>query len=161
MYRGIVAVIVAALVMAVAVAGCGSSSGSDSSSEGGLTTSSLSRAAYTQKAEEICYKRVTERNTALATGFQTGAGSSEDTREAEAKVVEEATFPRMRTLVKELEALGAPSGDEAQIEGILNSIEAGNDSIKANPQGVLTSRDPYAKTKKLAYAYGFHKCGQI
>jgi hypothetical protein len=161
-FRGIGVALICLLTIAAIGVGCGSSDSDTASGDEGLTTSSLSPAEYRKEADKICVKAVTERNAAFNSGYEELVGKSGTlTKAQEEKVVKDATFPLMRTTVKELEELGAPSGDEAQIEGILASIEAGTDSIEAEPAGVLTTRDPYEETKKLAYEYELPKCGQI
>jgi hypothetical protein len=57
-------------------------------------------------------------------------------------------------------ALGAPAGDSAKVNAIVNSAQAALDSIKKDPSILFNSKsDPFAQANKLTNAYGLTACG--
>jgi hypothetical protein len=57
-----------------------------------------------------------------------------------------------------LRALGAPAGDEQQVDAILNEAQSALDKTKQDPS-VLANTDPFKKANQDAKAYGLTACG--
>jgi len=61
-----------------------------------------------------------------------------------------------------IKALGAPTGDEAQVTAIVDSAQSALDKAKADPTTLLQNNpknDPFAKANQLTKAYGLTACG--
>ena len=68
--------------------------------------------------------------------------------------------PALEAEVAAIEALGAPEGDEAEVEAILAATEEGIAEIEADPQGLLDGPpDSLRRAANLSRAYGSQQCG--
>jgi hypothetical protein len=145
---------------ALIVAGCG---GSSDSSTGGGDGSSLSKAAFIKKAEAVCEKAVFKRNTTMEAAYQRESGGSEERldKATEEKVVLETIVPPMEALAKELDRLGAETGNSSQVEPVVTQLEEANAQVKKSPAGALAVKDPYVQVKEAAHSYGLTACTTI
>jgi hypothetical protein len=147
---GQLAIVLASLLIAVAGAGCGSGSSSTADS----ASTPLSKAEFRKQAGAICENAQKERKEgqkeAVAKGEE--AGSAE-----EAKVTTEALLAPVRTMTAELSELGAPKGQEKQVQAIVAAFEAGIASLEANPTSPQAA-SAFAKADKLAIEYGLTDC---
>lgn len=67
--------------------------------------------------------------------------------------------PEFRAEVRKLRALGAPSGDEAQINTILKAIEVIIEEAKQEPDRIVhQTKNRYEKPQALATRYGLDEC---
>jgi hypothetical protein len=69
-----------------------------------------------------------------------------------------ALVPVLNREIEELDALGAPEGDEEQVEEIIASLEGAAGEIEAEP-ALAFEGEPLAESGELAKAYGFRVCG--
>ncbi len=68
--------------------------------------------------------------------------------------------PALESQVAAIGALGAPEGDEEQVQAILDATEAGIAEIEADPQALLDGPpDSLAEAEELARRYGSQQCG--
>lgn len=141
------------------IAGCG---GSDSSStaatDGGSSTgdggSTLSKAEFIKQADALCAKN----NTTMAKEAETFTPSSgAKPAEVEEELVTEIYAPGIGNQAEEIASLGAPSGDEEEVEAIVEAIEAGTETAEEDPS--TFAQGAFAESTKLARAYGFEVCG--
>lgn len=136
---------VAALVTLVAVAaGCGS----DSS-----TAAALKKPAFIQQANAICVEGTDERKQVTKDLAENGEDDGSD----EAAVATEALVSPVLNMTEELGDLGAPKGDEKQVEEIVEAFEAGIANLEADPGGPK-SASAFAKANELAGEYGLTDC---
>jgi hypothetical protein len=139
-------------VVALIVAGCGGG-GSD------VSTSAISEAAFVKKADAICQKG-SER---MAGSFAKYLKKDEVTHPSKAvqeKLVVKVLIPSVRREVKELQALGAPSGDEDRVAEIVKALEEGVETAEGNPEAVTNSSDVvFGIASRLAGEYGLEVCG--
>ncbi len=181
----LVALMVGALALGLLMAGCGggSDSGGSSgatgaastesnaadtesgSSEAGGTAETVSpeKAAFTKKAEVICLKNNTKTAAELVHAYKKAEAEGVNT-EPEGLKLEETVI--LSILVANAEAqkngigsLTPPSGDEAQIEAILDAYQAWIDEAKANPHKTSRAGETYEKARVLAGKYPLVKCG--
>lgn len=144
---------VAGLVVAgVAIGGCGSgdSSGSETSSE------PLTKTAFVKQAEEICHQGLVEKDDGVQKALKQLAGSK-PAADANAAVVEEAVLPPYRQIIDRLGQLGAPKGDEAEVEKIVEQYEAALKKAEADP-AKAAEQNPFSAADKTAEAYGLEGC---
>ena len=155
MYRWIGGIAVAVVLLCVGV-GCG----------GGSETSDITKAQYVKKANFICADSNRERfaaaekeyNPKQRQGSHTVDSPATKALEAELeeigeKLVKEKVIPSLRKEQERLESLGAPSGDEEQIEKILLNFEKGTDELaEEGYQGILG--DQFDQFDKEVKAYG-------
>jgi hypothetical protein len=151
-----------ALIAALAIAGCGDSdsdsSGASAGGEGAVESGSLTKEEFLEQADKACAKLASEakaRYVKFAEEFYDPKGNQGQ----QATVLIKAVIPYFEDQIDEIESLGAPSGDEDEIEEILVSFQASVDQARAQPMSFISSEAPLGNTTKLASAYGFKACG--
>jgi hypothetical protein len=157
--RASLAVLATLVALAAIVAGCG---GSDDSDTGGTSSSSLTKAQFVKQADTICEKSEEK----LGSEFESYVkekGWSEDkepSKEQQEEAVVEVVTPNLQGQIDDIRDLGAPEGDEDQIETMLSTVEEGIEDLEDDPSQLTEQgSNPLAKGSKLATAYGLEKCG--
>jgi len=155
--KSLFAALAAFAAIAMIAAGCGG--GGDSSSD----SSSLTKAEFLKQGNAICAKG----NKEINEGFEEFAkenGFSEKQQPTKAQlteVVETVVLPKVRGQVEGIKALGAPSGEEAQVEAIVDAAEEALEKGEEEPAALASEKaDPFAKANKKASAYGLVKCAE-
>jgi hypothetical protein len=145
----------ALLALAVLVAGCG---GGDETTDSATVT--LTKAEFIKQGDAIC-KEANEENESEAeefaeeNGFTLEKASKDQLEEAVAEVL----VPSLSQQAEEIEALGAPEGDEDKVEEIVVALEDATGEIEDDPSLVFEEKS-LEKPNQLAEAYGFKVCGQ-
>jgi hypothetical protein len=144
--------VAAVLTVGLVLAACGSSNNSTS------TTAALTKAEFLKQGNAICKKGNQQINKAGQKQFPKGSG-----KPTQAQITKFATgtiIPSVQSQINQINALGAPSGDEAKVNAIVVSAQSDLDKAKTDPK-LLTSNksNPFAKTNKLANTYGLTVCG--
>jgi len=153
MCRGIAKALVLLSIVAVALvaAGCGSSKKTH-------TTPALTKAEFLKKGNAICKKGNDQINKAAQKVFL-----NRKTKPSKAQLNTFATgtlIPSVQSQINGVKALGAPKGDEAKVNAIITTAQAALDKAKTDPILLTGSKhDPFAKSNKLAKAYGLTVCG--
>jgi ABC-type glycerol-3-phosphate transport system substrate-binding protein len=143
----------AAFVLAALVAGCG---GGDETTDETVT---LTKTEFIKQGDAICKKGNDEsekeaKEFAEENGFDLEKASNEQLEEA----VSEVLVSNLNGQVEELDALGAPEGDEDQVEEIVVSLEGAVEEIEDDP-GVVFDGKVLEEPGELAQDYGFKVCG--
>lgn len=113
----------------------------------------LSKADFVAQADEICATG----NQEIATAIQ---GASDEPSEQEvAQIAEEVLVPNTQQQHDDIAALGAPEGDEDEVQAILDAFQEGIDVVSEDPASLLSSDDPFGEATDLAEAYGLAQCG--
>lgn len=146
-----IAVLVA---LAALVAGCG---GSDDTTDETVT---LTKAEFIKQGDAICKEANEENETeaeefAEENDFKLEKASKGQLEEAVAEVL----VPSLNKQVEELDALGAPEGDEEQVEEIIVSLEDVAAEVEDDSSLVFEEKT-LEKPSQLANAYGFEVCGE-
>jgi hypothetical protein len=143
-----------------ALAGCGG--GGDSASGTTLTTSSHSKAEYVKLANAIC-KKGREATLGKIGAFMEARNGGKESKAQDgnlfAKALQTIFLPAIQTQVEEIRSLGAPEGDEQQVEALLTALQEASD---AHRQGTVKSQNVFEKDFKrsgeLASKYGLDEC---
>jgi hypothetical protein len=152
MKRNLTLLAVSALAVGLVAAGCGSSNDNSTS------TSSLTKAEWIAKADAICQAGNQEINAAAHQQFPNNQKPSQADQQSFATG---SVIPSVQKQLDQIKALGAPSGDETQVNAILDAVSADLDKVKSDPSLVTSnSGDPFADANKLATAYGLKVCGK-
>jgi hypothetical protein len=159
-YRWIGGIAVAVFLLVVGI-GCGGGSGD--------TTSDITKAQFVKKADFICADYKSKRLAAAEKEYnpkqRQGSHSvgSKSTKELEAELEElaedllhEKTIPLVRTQQEELEALGAPAGDEEKVEKMLDSMEEATDKIDEEGFRGIIGGNQFDQFEKEAEKYGLN-----
>ena len=147
---------------AVTAVGCGGDSEGSGGSGGDpdvttVTTSSLSKDAFLKKANAICARGA----------FQAVEGEPTDGEPAPKTLperVEVVMVPAFNQVADELQQLGAPRGDEAEIEAIVAALHEDVDSLEQNSasQKALTKLQyEFESSSALAGPYGLYACAYL
>lgn len=154
-FVGALAVLAAVVMVA---AGCGSDS--DTS---GNDSSTLTKAEFLKQGNAVCAKG----NEEIEAGFEEFSEEhnlSEKKQPSQAQLeeaIESILIPGIRKQIDGLEALGAPSGEEAEVEAILSAAEEALEKGEEDPSVLAgETNGPFIKANKLAREYGLAKCGE-
>jgi hypothetical protein len=146
---------VAIMSVGLVFAACGSNNNNTS-------TTALTKAEFLKKGNAICKKGNQQINQASKTAFLSkGKPSGPPPKSAQVKFATDSLIPTIQGEIDGVKALGAPAGDEAQVKAITDSAQSALDKGKADPTLLLQSgkKNPFAKSNKLANAYGLTVCG--
>lgn len=113
----------------------------------------LSKADFVAQADEICAEGNAEM-VAAAESFSDAPSDEEITQFAEDVFV-----ANTQQQHDDISDLGAPEGDEDEVQAILDALQSGIDVVKEDPTSLLSSDDPLREASDLAAAYGLVECG--
>ena len=163
------------LLLGAPLVGCGggsdsgaspsaSSAPSGSTGSGGaptLETASLNKAEYVKQAEEICIAGNEDLLPEITTYLQkheSHPGQSEG--EVVAAAVQHAVVPKLQLEVDKLYSLGAPAGDEQQLEAFLTAMLKATEDLESRNE--LTLEPGLSRVLghagDLALNYGIQNC---
>jgi hypothetical protein len=75
------------------------------------------------------------------------------------RIVLNIVIPALQTEVEAISSLGAPAGDERQVDAILDATREGIQQLRADPLSALNGPPPGLRTAgRLASAYGSTTC---
>jgi hypothetical protein len=148
----VIALLFAVLALVV-VAGCGSDD--DEGSEETLT-----KVEFIEQGDKICETTEEQSETeaeefAEENGFDLEKANNEELEEAVAEVL----VPVLNQQIEEIDALGAPEGDEETIEELIVALEDGSAEVEDDP-GVVFNGKPLKEASRIAEDYGFEVCGE-
>jgi hypothetical protein len=149
--------VVGVLALGLVAAGCGSSD--DDSTDTVEETVTLTKAEFIKQGDQICKQaeddsEVEAEEFAEENGFTLDDASDEQLEEA----IGEVLVPALDRQAEEIDALGAPEGDEEQVEEILTALDEASAEVADNPS-IAFKGDPLKEADQLAKAYGFKVCG--
>jgi hypothetical protein len=135
---------------------CGSNSNSNS-------TTALTKAEFLKQGNAICKKGNQQINkVANQTFTKKKYPNGPPPQSVQTKFATDTAIPNIQSQIDGVKALGAPTGDEAQVKAIIDSAQSALDKAKADPTILLqnnSKNDPFAAANKLATAYGLTVCG--
>jgi hypothetical protein len=136
------------LAAGLVAAGCG---GSDDNST--TTAASLTKPEWIAKADSICKQGSQEINQAASQQF----GNQKPTEAQVQQFAKDNLVPQIQSEVDSIRALGAPSGDEDQVNKLLDTVQADIDKAKA---AATIENSSFADGNALANQYGLKVCGK-
>ncbi|HEY5942592.1 MAG TPA: hypothetical protein VIT89_07025 [Solirubrobacterales bacterium] len=155
MNKALLAAVAALVALSVLIAGCG---GGDETTDETVT---LTKAEFIEQGDAICQKgndrsEKEAEEFAEENDFDLEKASNEQLEEA----VSEVLVSNLNQQAEELDALGAPEGDEEQVEEIIVSLEDAAGEIEDDPGVVFEGEgEVLGKPSQLATDYGFEVCG--
>ncbi|HEX2097144.1 MAG TPA: hypothetical protein VHF50_07240 [Solirubrobacterales bacterium] len=147
------ALLVGLLAITMFAAGCGGDD--DTSGSEPLATSSLSKAAYVKKAGSIC-----TRGLEGIRFYEVPPKFKSEAEKMEARI-DRAVVPSFGKMEEELRALGAPKGDEKQIEAYLDALDAEIGSARQRSGSISSFTQleaVFRPSAELARRYGIDSC---
>lgn len=145
--KGVIGSIVgiAVIAFALVVSGCGGGGGS-----------SLSKAEYAKKADEICTRAESERQEVISAATQKLSGKKITSSKQEKLILE--IIPSYEKMVSEIDELGTPEGAEKKAEAWVASMEEAAENVKADPGTAITGNTPFQKSAELGEELGAKRC---
>jgi hypothetical protein len=145
----------------VVLAGCGG--GGNSTAEGSGTSSvgsgSITKAELIKKGDAAC--RRTDRIQDKAVAVYTKEHPNEVTTvEDQEKALRAVAFPPIKKEIEELAKLGAPVGEEEEVDAIITGFEHALTAAEAKPSTLLLGEGAFTRPDKLAEKYGFKACAK-
>lgn len=133
------------LIFALLVAGCGSSG-----------DEALNKSEFVKQGNAICTQARKAREKAVIDLVQNAdpKSSQQALREEAAKKA----MPYYEEAAEQLADLGAPKGDEAKVEGVVDAMEEAAARVNANPQSAFVGNAPFRKANEAAEGYGLEAC---
>ncbi|MGK2956594.1 MAG: hypothetical protein ACSLFI_13120 [Solirubrobacterales bacterium] len=136
------------VAFALGVAGCG---GSDDDS----SDDSITKTEFVAQANAIC----AESNTAIESAESEAFSGNQQPTDADIEAfVNDTVIPQVDEQLTSIEELGAPEGEEDQVNEILDAANQALDEAKTDPASLAGNADPFADANKLAAAYGLNEC---
>jgi hypothetical protein len=147
-WGGLVASLTSVLVLALMLAGCG---GSDDSTE----QVAQDKVVFLEKADAICAKGNQRVETANEEAF-----GDEPAKPAEVEqFVQAELVPAVQAQVNQIRALPMPSGDEEEVEEMLDAAQSDIDKAKSEPNLAVENKPLFVDANALASDYGLTECG--
>lgn len=129
---------------------------------GGGDDDSLSKADFVKQADEICARKETEKNKDLEAAFSQLGKEGKSGKKAEEELVTGTALPPISEMTEELKDLGAPSGEEDQVDAMIKALEEEIEKIEGDPSSVISgSGGGFDKANRLAKEMGLKACSQI
>jgi hypothetical protein len=141
---------VAALLAASAIAAAGCGGDDDNGTD--LETSDLSKSEWIAKADQIC----AESDKAIDQQAQQ-TFKSEPSQQQLVGFTQGVVVPGIEAQVNQIRDLGAPEGDEDEIQTMLDTVDEGLAKVKADPTAL--ERGALDSGTALAQQYGLKVCG--
>ncbi len=145
-----------ALLAAAALGGCGGDDTTTGYAPG--VSRPIAKNRFIAEADRIC---ASTNARVEAAGDDLVAGPTDPPPAEVRRVVLSVAVPALEAEVRAIRALGAPAGDEAQVEAIVAATEEGIEQVRADPVAVIDRGPPAAfrRAGRLARAYGSQECG--
>ena len=159
--RQLALALLGAAAIATAAPGCGDAE--DSSAEpASIETSSISKQRFIQEAEAICARanRWLLKNLSEYAADKKAKGSGRAQAELLSDAMKAVGLPRVEATIRDIQSLGAPAGDEAQLEAFLTQLQQETDALQAQPQLSMKAVfvEGFAASGQLARDYGLDAC---
>lgn len=137
-----------AIAIALGVAGCGD----DESSTESSTAASITKEEFVTQANQICADGTVSVEAAAKKVFT----SPQPSKAAVGGFVTETVIPETEAQVTDIRALGAPAGEEEQVDAILETADQELEALMADPSAI--GPQSFAESSKLAADYGLNEC---
>ncbi len=143
-----------AVALAAAAVGCGGGDGNGSSQATTVEAGSLTKPQFIAKAEEVCaHERKKMGVELIALGTKTERETVEEGQES-------VLIPGLEAHVEQIRELGAPKGEEAEVEKLLSAMQrAIEEASKHKAKSFEELTEPLRRHfDPLASAYGMSGC---
>jgi hypothetical protein len=123
---------------------------------GGDDSEPVTKAEFVKQATALCVTTQKQMQKEINAAFKGGIGDNSEV----VAVVEKTVVPGFETEISGIEDLGAPDGEDAQVEAVLAPMQEVVDDAKADPKAFLKSSEKsYEKSEKASIKYGIPACG--
>ncbi len=139
----------------MALAGCGGDETPDDPYPPGVSRP-IAKVRFLAEADRICHST----NARVEAAGDDLIGDGGEPRPAQARrVALSIAIPALEAEVRAIGSLGAPRGDEREVDAIVAATRRGIQQIRADPAGVVDGPPPaLRRAGRLARAYGSEEC---
>jgi len=160
MHRKLVGVVpVGALLLAgLLVAGCGSSSSTTTTT----TSATVTKAEFVAKGNAICAAGSKTQEAAF-NAYAKKHGLKENqqpTKAQQAEAVNTILAPNIESQITAVKNIGAPSGEEQQVNSALESAQQELNKVKANPELAFGKESAFVGAGEKLHALGLTQCAK-
>ncbi|HEV7769779.1 MAG TPA: hypothetical protein VGO66_03855 [Solirubrobacterales bacterium] len=161
MSKRLIVLFAGVLALAI-VAGCGSSDDSTDTDTTSVDVT-ITKEQLIAQGDAICKQG----NEEIEEGFESYAEENgipknqEPSDEQGVEIVETVLVPNLKTQAELIRGLGAPEGDEEQVEELLDSLDEAVETAEDDPEALFNEdTDPFGDVNQQAQDYGFSECGE-
>jgi hypothetical protein len=150
--KNLVLVLLVAAIAPLSAFGCGSND------DDGDTSAPLTKAAFLKKGNQICQKRLDEKDAAVKTAVKKSQEEEEGTpsKQRQEEVAND-ILTTYQELTKELDELPPPENSEAKADDLVAELESGIEKAEANPLTLLRV-NLFEEASQAARANGLETC---
>jgi len=143
-----------ALIVGACVAGCGSSSSTTTE-----TTAAITKVEFVTKGNAVCVKGEKAQEAEINAYIKkNGLEKQKPTKAQNVEIVETVLAPNIQSQIDGVKALGAPSGEEQQVNSALELSQQTLEKIEANPELAFGKGNAFAAAGKQLHALGLKEC---
>jgi hypothetical protein len=155
-----VAYCISVVAIGAIVAGCGGGDSTGSGDSNTIKTSSLTKAQFVEHADAICSAgsaRILERISAYMKEHES---NSQSEAELVAKAIHATALPELEKQFDEIEDLGAPEGEQGQVEALLAALREGIVAAEKRRRMSIASNvaPEFRRAGALSRKYGIEAC---
>lgn len=162
MSKRLIVLLAGVLALAIAAAGCGSSDDSTDTDTASADVT-ITKAQLIAQGDAICKQG----NEEIEDGFERYAEENDIPKNQEpsnkqgVEIVETVLVPNLTTQAELIRGLGAPEGDEEEVEELVDSLDEAIESAEEDPEALFNEdTDPFGDVNQQAQDYGFSECGE-
>ena len=159
--KRLIALLAGVMALAAVAAGCGSDDSTETDTASADVT--ITKAQLIAQGDAICKQGDGE----IEDGFErygekNNIPKNQEPSEAQGiEIVETVIVPSIKTQGELIRGLGAPEGDEEEIDALLDSLDEAIEEAEENPETLFDEEsDPFGDPNQKAEDYGFKVCGQ-
>jgi len=160
--KRLIVLLAGVLALAIAAAGCGSSDDSTDTDTASADVT-ITKAQLIAQGDAICKQG----NEEIEDGFERYAEENDIPKNQEpsnkqgVEIVETVLVPNLTTQAELIRGLGAPEGDEEEVEELVDSLDEAIESAEEEPEALFNEdTDPFGDVNQQAQDYGFSECGE-
>ncbi len=162
MSKRLIVLLAGVLALAIAAAGCGSSDDSTDTDTASVDVT-ITKKQLIAQGDAICKQG----NEEIEEGFDRYAEENDIPKDQEpsdeqgVEIVETVLVPNLTTQAELIRGLGAPEGDEEQVEELVDSLDEAIETAEDDPEALFNEdTDPFGDVNGQAQEYGFSECGE-
>jgi hypothetical protein len=147
-------------IVTLGIAACGDDEGGDTTTT--TSTTPLTTQQFVRDANKICKSSNGKIERASSQFFANAPPNEEPPPEEIEKFGRRTVFPTIQAGIDRIRALGAPAGDEDEVNAILEAAEAGLEKLEQDPQQLARggAATAFEQAQKLAGDYGLDECAR-
>ncbi len=129
--------------------------------ESTLAPTSESKQEFVVKATSLCKKQQKSMRAGVLDFLKSAKDSKASVQASQRRFVEEVLAPGFEAEAEGLRNLGAPEGEEEQVEAVIAAIELAIEEARRDPSAYFGGAPVFKEASRVPAAYGIPACGTI